>query len=188
MEAQIVSSQKVLDGEPFVLSLDRSVPGLKAAHLSSFQLLVSAALCLPVSGAVLARPSSVTADRKVNPQSSVSGQNSSALLFFPRKCKSSIEIWVLSLPLFRLIEIFRFNSNNIHWGMIEIHIHSSWSSFFLSFSVENSVTHRCFLPGLLPRGFKISRLLSPSCLCDVIHRLVLRPITGLWEHSKQEPW
>lgn len=75
----MVSSQKVLHWEPFVLSLGVThLPGLTAAHLSSFQLLVSMILCLPVSENIPASASSVTVDRKINPKSSVFGQNSSA--------------------------------------------------------------------------------------------------------------
>ena len=37
------------------------------------------------------------------------------LIILPCKCTSLIEIWVLSLPLFRLIEIFQFNLDNICW-------------------------------------------------------------------------
>ena len=37
------------------------------------------------------------------------------LIILPCKCTSLIEIWVLSLPLFRLIKIFQFNLDNICW-------------------------------------------------------------------------
>ena len=95
----MVSSQKVLDWGPSVLLLGVTlIPGLKAPHLSSFQLLVSTILCLPVSGNILASASSVSVDRKVNPKSSIFGQNSSASLFCPCKCKSLLEIWILSFP------------------------------------------------------------------------------------------
>lgn len=150
----MVSSQKVLDWGPFILSLGVThIPGLKVPPLSSFQLLVSMILCLPVSGNILASASSVSGDRKVNPKSSIFGQNSSALSSFPCKHISLIEVCVLSLPLFRLIGTFQFNSSNIYWAtpwfVVTHQAQQKPTSilpgkvFFFSFSVVNprSPTH-----------------------------------------------